>query len=328
MSRIADQYRTLEESAGWIDQSSRGRLRIGGQDGVAFLHALVTNDLQRLTRGDGVYAAYLTPQGRIIADLVLYHRGDFLLASVAPGVAGPLVARLDSVIFTEVVQVLDVSEALAEIFVTGRTAAEAAARALDISAGELETLPELAQRDAGNGFIARAGEAPLPAFTIVAPMEARAHLVARLGQTGAQPITRELADALRIAAGRPAFGIDMTAGTLPLEAGLLERAISTTKGCYVGQEIVIRILHRGGGRVARRLVTLQWRSSGGDMAPAPGSPLLVDGRAIGQLTSRAPALTGDGFIGLGYVARDLAIEGGSVTIGEGGPTAGITGFAR
>jgi folate-binding protein YgfZ len=133
---------------------------------------------------------------------------------------------------------------------------------------------------------------------------------------------------LRIAAGRPAFGVDMTAETIPLEAGLLDRAISTTKGCYVGQEIIIRILHRGAGRVAKRLVTLKWDGPHGDVPVAPGTVLLVVGRPAGQLTSVAPALRDKGLIGLGYVARDQATVGGTVAIGEDGPAAEITGFAR
>ena len=327
MSRIADQYRIVAEGAGWIDRSGRGWLRVEGQDAVAFLHALVTNDVQQLKRGDGVYAAYLTPQGRMIADLALFHRGDALLAAVAPGVAGGLAVRLDASIFSEDVRITDVSSELAELLVTGGAAARILAEALGVDARALDGLAEPAQHDIADGFVARAGDSALPAFTIVAPAGARASLVERLEHAGARPMTDELAEALRIAAGRPMFGVDMTTDTIPLEAGLLERGISTGKGCYVGQEVIVRILHRGAGRVARRLVKLQWPQGTDPSLPSAGTPLLVEGRVAGQLTSAAPALTGDGGIGLGYVARELAVEGGRVTLGESGLTAEITGFA-
>jgi folate-binding protein YgfZ len=326
--RIADQYRILEESAGWIDRSGRGRLRIEGRDAVPFLHALVTNDIQRLTRGQGVYAAYLTPQGRMVADLVLYHRGDALLAGVAPGLAASLAERLDQVIFTEDVHVSDVSRTFAELLVTGGAAATVIGGALGLEPGALARLSELAQRDLpGQGFVARSGEAPLDAFTLIVPAALREDIGGRLERAGARPMSAELVNALRIAVGRPAFGIDMTADTIPLEAGLLDRAISTTKGCYVGQEIVIRILHRGGGRVARRLVRLAWDAGGEAPLPPGGSSLLSGGRAVGQLTSAAPALTGRGAIGLGYVTREAAHVGATVAIGDGGAEASIQGFA-
>jgi folate-binding protein YgfZ len=141
-------------------------------------------------------------------------------------------------------------------------------------------------------------------------------------------MSAELVDALRVAAGRPAFGLDMTDQTIPLEAGLLERGISTTKGCYVGQEIIIRILHRGAGRVARRLVTLASPTVPATF-PTSGTPLVRDGRPVGHLTSIAPALIGDGMSALGYVTRDLAVIGEHVTVGDGaGFVAEITGFAR
>jgi hypothetical protein len=325
---MTDQYRILEGSAGWIDRSGRGRLRIEGPDAVPFLHALVTNDIQRLAPGDGAHAAYLTPQGRMIADLALYHRGEFLLAAVAPGAAAPLAEKLDQVIFAERVTVADVSATSTELFVTGGAASDVLGRAFGVGSREISALSELAQRDVPGGFVARSGDAPLDAFTVVVFAAAHRDLMARLEAAGAQPMTEQLGDALRIAAGRPAFGADMTAETIPLEAGLLDRAISTTKGCYVGQESIIRILHRGAGRVAKRLVTLRWDATATRVPPAPGTTLLVEGRSVGQLTSAAGALTGDGQIGLGYVARDLAVPGGSLMVGEAGPVAEITGFAR
>jgi len=328
VTSIVDQYRITRERAGWTDRKGRGFLRIDGRDAVPFLQALVTNDLDRLTRGGGSYAAYLTPQGRMIADLEIHHRGDAVIAAVAPGVTASLAARLDASIFTEDVRVADVTSTLADLLVVGAAAAAVAGDVLDADRDAVSALSELGQLDTADGFVARSGEAPVDAFRIVVSENARARVATRLEAAGAHRLGDALVDALRVAAGRPLFGVDMTDQTIPLEAGLLDRGISTSKGCYVGQEIVVRILHRGGGRVARRLVTLAWRPTDGD-PPAPGTSLVHESRTVGHLTSVAPALTGDGLIGLGYVARDLAVPGQIVRVGEDDATeAAITGFAR
>jgi folate-binding protein YgfZ len=115
--------------------------------------------------------------------------------------------------------------------------------------------------------------------------------------------------AARVEAGYPVFGIDMTDDTIPLEAGIEERAISFTKGCYVGQEIIIRVMHRGHGRVARKLVSLRVDGE----RPAAGSRLFAGGRDIGFLTTVADS-PGFGIIAMGYVHRDFVEPGTRVEV--------------
>ena len=131
-------------------------------------------------------------------------------------------------------------------------------------------------------------------------------------------------DALRIEAGRPRFGVDMTTDTIPLEAGLLERAISQTKGCYVGQEVIVRILHRGGGKVVKHLMTLEFDGAVTEVPPA-GTTLVHDGKDVGTVTSAARSLTTGRIIALGYVHRDAAAAGQVLQSSSGAVT--ITGFA-
>ena len=183
----------------------------------------------------------------------------------------------------------------------GGNAAERLADALSVTTAELDALGELGQLDCDEGFIARSGDSKLPMFTIVVPVARRRDVIERLEAAGVRAVSAALVEALRIDAGRPRFGADMTEETIPLEAGLLERAISTTKGCYVGQEIVIRILHRGGGRVAKRLVTLSFDEPQNG-APPSGTPLFDGDKNIGQLTSVSPSLTGSNLIALGIRA--------------------------
>jgi folate-binding protein YgfZ len=328
MARIAEGYPIVEHGTGWNDRSARGRLTFAGADAVSFLQALITNDLAGVPVGRGVYSAYLTPQGRMITDLDLYRRReDLVWATVEPGHAADLAKRFDDLIFAENVRVTDVSSSTIEFVVVGHDAVDVVALALEIDAESLSALPELAQIDWRDGFVTRTASTPFPMFAIVAGAGEREGLVARLEVAGARVISDDVLDAVRIEAGRPRFGVDMTTDTIPLEAGLLERGISTSKGCYVGQEVIIRVLHRGGGRVAKRLVRLR-AAAGPDVDINAGASLWHDGREVGHVTSAARVPGAHHWMALGYVHRDGAVEGERVLIGGAdGPVAEITGFA-
>ncbi|MFI5179027.1 MAG: YgfZ/GcvT domain-containing protein [Vicinamibacterales bacterium] len=311
MTRITDQYRIIEAGAGWIDRADRGRLRFEGRDARTFLQALVTNDVAPLGAGEGADAAYLTPQGRMIAMPRLFCRGDDWLVEVAPGQAASLAARFDQLIFTEDVRVADVSAAIAEISVVGGGSAASLERALGVEAARLASLETLGHTTVGDVLIARTDDTPFTAFDLFFPLAARDALIARLSAGGVAAVAAELAEALRIEAGRPLFGVDMTEETIPLEAGLLDRAISTTKGCYVGQEVIIRVLHRGAGRVARRLVRLTFEPDTTN-PPTAGTALIVADRETGRMTSAAISPASGRVIALGYVHRDAAVVGARV----------------
>ncbi len=326
MPDIQAEYRIIQSAAGWTDRSGRGRLRFDGPDAAGFLQGLLTNDIAALGPGRGVYAALLTPQGRMVADFRIYNRTDHFVADVAPGAAADLSAKLDALIFAEDLQVKDISSATAVVSVAGLGASSSVARATDLEPDALDALAVLAQVDAGAGmFVIRADEAEWPMFDIWMPAGERDAVVARLEEAGAAEVSAGLFDVLRIEAARPAFGVDMTPETIPLEAGLLDRAISTTKGCYVGQEVIIRVLHRGGGRVAKRLVQVAFDAEGDVAAgqrlgerPVPGQ---VEGpasagpapaRDIGRITSVAFSPQAGRTLALAYVARDLAEVGNQV----------------
>jgi folate-binding protein YgfZ len=280
MADILTQYRIIARGAGWIDKAGRGRLRFDGADALRFLQALLTNDVGGLAPGQGAYAAYLTPQGRMIADLRIYSRGAWVMADVPPGRAAELAEAFDRVIFTEDVRVADISTSTSQLAVVGPRAAEALAHVFGIDAARVRALPCWSQIEAGDGVVVRTDDALEESYDVVLPAESRESAIARLAEGGVEAIAAELAEALRIDAGRPAFGIDMTDETIPLEAGLLERAISTTKGCYVGQEVIVRVLHRGGGRVAKRLVRLVFDAAA-SATPVAGAVVTIDGRDRG-----------------------------------------------
>lgn len=316
MSVIADQYRIIATGAGWIDRFDRGRLRLEGRDVTPFLHALVSNDVEVLRPGAGTYATYLTPQGRMIADIAIYNCGDHFLADVPATGAGDLARRLDLLVFAEDVRVTNDSSAICAVAVVGGGAVDVLTRAFAIDRATIEALALRSHLAAGDVRIARTDDASLSTFDVFFPVARRADVVTALEGAGTIALETDVWLALRIEAGRPVFGIDMTSETIPLEAGLRERAISETKGCYVGQEVIIRVLHRGGGRVARRLVRIVFEEGPDASVPSPGSLVHAGGHDVGRITSAAFSPHLGRVIALAMLRRETAEAGGSITVGD------------
>jgi folate-binding protein YgfZ len=309
-------YKAARQRSGIVDRSDRGRIVVSGKDRATYLHGLLTNDIAGLTAGKGCYAAYLTPQGRMVADLWLYELGDVILVTLWRDVKDAVLARLDQFIFTEDVQLGDVSDTFASLAVVGPHSAEAAAAVLN--GATRDSLAALGEHD---NLRARFGDQPVivasvtdvgePGYELSVDAAQRGPLGAALERSGAVVIDPDVAETLRIEAGIPKFHRDMDEDTIPLEAGIESRAISLTKGCYVGQEVIIRVLHRGHGRVARKLVGLTLQA---DLVPAAGAFVQHEGRNIGRVTSSAmsPALQAP--IALAYVHRDFVAPGTSLVV--------------
>jgi folate-binding protein YgfZ len=190
-----------------------------------------------------------------------------------------------------------------------------------VDAVDLERLPVLSNRAiAWNGqpvTIVRRDDLGEIGFDLWIAAENGDVLSRAILAAGATLAGPEVTEVRRVEAGRPAFGRDMNEETIPLEAGIEDRAISRTKGCYVGQEVIIRVLDRGHGRVARRLVGLTCEA--GADPPAIGAPISVGDRAVGSTTSAVWSPSLERPIALGYVHRDFVAPGTSVTIGTGAP---------
>lgn len=299
-------------SAALVERPGRGLLRVRGSDRASWLQGLLTNDVAALTSGQGHYSAWLTPQGRIIADMEVLALDDAVVLDVPPGTAASLTASLDALVFAEDIVLGDESAAWARLGVHGsqacaRVAEVAQAPALAGAAAWPEYTHGALANSAG-GRVIRSDRLGVPGLELLLPVSEADRWRAALVAGGAQPIDAEAAEAARIATGRAAFPADLGDGVIPLEAGIEHRAISFTKGCYVGQEVVVRVLHRGQGRVARRLMCLEPDERNGLMAGA----VLMDGaREVGRLTSLARA--GDGrAVALGYLVRDVAEAGREV----------------
>lgn len=317
-----EQYKAAHSSAVLVDRSSRGKLSLTGADRASFLHALLTNDIARLTPGTGTYAAYLTPQGRMIADMRVVETGNEILIDVEASMGPVLAERLDKLIFSEDLQVRHVTSNFGELGVHGPSAAAVLERVIGIPVARLQSLKQYDNlRAPGSPLtpltIVRDDSLGLTGFDIYVPAAEADALASAIIEAGAVKGDEEAAEMLRVEAGRPRFGIDMDTETIPLEAGIEDRAISLTKGCYVGQEVIVRILHRGHGRVAKRLVGLVLA---GDRVPPRGALILAGNQEVGRITSavRSPRMNAP--LALGYVQRDHLAEGTELLVKSGDET--------
>ena len=309
-------YQAARAGAAVLERDDRGRIFVSGVDRASWLQGLLTNDVQALKTGEGCYAAYLTPQGRMIADVFVYELGDVILLTLPLAQTKAVIERLDQMVFSEDVQLGDATSAFRTRTIVGPEAARLLAAVLGISAADLSALqPHANRRMQYNGqpaIVTRVVDTGEPGYDIHVDLERADELMRALTAAGAAVLDPAEADAIRIEAGIPAFNRDMNEETIPLEAGIQSRAISFTKGCYVGQEVIIRVLHRGHGRVARKLVGLTLE---GEAAPSAGAAVSADGRDVGHVTSSAlsPALKRP--IALAYVHRDFVAPGTAVSVG-------------
>jgi len=309
-------YEAARRAAGLLDRSARGRIVVSGTDRATYLQGLLTNDIVALKPGEGCYSAYLTAQGRMIADLFVYELGDVILLTVGGDVKATVLTRLDQFIFSEDVALGDVTDTFAQFAVIGPDAAAVVAGVLDAGSVEvLSALPEHGNlRTTATGhpaIVARVTDTGEPGFDLFVERAQGEVVFGRLHAAGAAMLDAGTADAVRIESGVPVFHRDMDEETIPLEAGIEGRAISLTKGCYVGQEVIIRVLHRGHGRVARRLVGLQ---ISGDVVPAPAAVIRSGDREIGHVTSATMSPALGRVIALAYVQRDFVEPGTAVAV--------------
>jgi len=318
LSRAA--YDAARDRSAFLDRSDRGRIVLSGTERASYLQGLLTNDIVALTPGQGCYTAYLTAQGRMIADLYVYELGDVMLLITIGRVKDTVMAKLEQFIFSEDVQIGDVTDTFSQMLIVGPRAASVVASIVS-GAGEdaLRAMPEHASARGewagGAAIVTRVADAGEPGFDVHVDRAQAGALRAALLAAGAVELDAATAEAIRIESGAPLFGRDMDEETIPLEAGIESRAISFTKGCYVGQEVIIRVLHRGHGRVARKLVGV---TIDGDRVPDAGTPIRSGEREIGRVTSSAASPALNRPIAFAYVQRDFVEPGTAVAV-EGVP---------
>ena len=292
------EQRTADQSAGLVDRSNRGVLRITGQDRLSWLHSLTTQQLEGLPAGQGAQALILSPTGHVEHHLTLSDDGTAVWIHVEPGTAGPLKEFLDSMRFMLRVEVTDVSQDYAVLTVLGPAGD-------DLAAG-LDTVT------------ARVKPGPFGIIDLIVARDLLPEVAGDLLRRGAAVAGMWAFEALRIAARVPRLGLDTDHRTIPHEVGWIETAVNLNKGCYRGQETVARVHNLG--HPPRRLVFLHLDGSA-DRLPAHGDPIELagdeHGAAVG-FTGSAARHYELGPIGLALVKRTVPVD---VTLLAGGVAA-------
>jgi len=318
---IAAQYSALHERAIVVDRSSRGRMRFTGAKAGEVLTGLVTNDVLSLKPGHGLYAAALTPKGRIIADPRIFAGDGWYIADVAERAHAGWNALIQKFVNPRLAKYADESADTAAVGVFGARATAILSSAIGTTPALLEALPmfgHVAVAAAGHELlVARVPDAGVPGYQIITAAGSRDWLITELTSAGAVKADAAVLDVARVEAGRPEWGVDMDESTIPQEANFDELgALSYSKGCYTGQEVVARIHFRG--HVNRHLRGLRAEPGG---APLPSGAKLhgEDGAEVGDVRSSvgSPSL---GRIALGMVRREVPVEGMLVARWDGGET--------
>ena len=303
IATAGSEYRQATEACGLLDRSARGKLALTGMGAREFLQGQVTNDVEELAPGTGCYAAFLTPKGKMLGDLRILETGDELTLDTERETLQALfnMIRRFSIGFAVDLHKRTLERGLLSLI--GPVGFElAGAAALASSPEHSHRLLEVC------GTEVRAIRTDL-GLDLLCDAADTAQLHRALEDAGAAPISELTAECLRVEQGRPRYGIDLDESVIPQEAGLNKRAVSFTKGCYVGQETVARLHYRGKPNRHLRGLKLTAPASTGD-------PISLGEREVGRVGSvvSSPRLHD---IALALVRREVA-PGQRVGIGAGG----------
>ncbi len=304
LAPAASEQEALHAGCGLLDRSERGKLAVTGAEAKAFLQGQVTNDVEGLEPGRGLYAAFLTHKGKMLGDLRVLDAGDELLLDC------------ERVSLQELFNLLRRTKLGRDAEVHKRT----------LQRGLLSLVGPAARRVAGaeaaglggeehDHVAADVGGAPVRLIAadagdvdVLCLAEDTERVAAALRGAGAVAVSEAAAEVVRVERGRPRYGCELDDGVIPQEAGLNERAVSFTKGCYVGQETVARLHYRG--KPNRHLRGLRLATRGVE----PGTELWLDEKVVGRVGTVADSPT-FGPVALAIVRREAA-PGDTVTVGE------------
>jgi tRNA-modifying protein YgfZ len=296
------EYRLLREGAGLIDRSARGKLAITGPDVAAYLQGQLTNDVEAIAPGGGCYAALLDRKGHMQADMrVLRLDTDDLWLDLEPLATPAALRHLSLYRVGQEVEIADRADSDAILSVIGPGSA---------SVSGVEGLtPEHAHREVEVAGIRCRAAATDQGIDLISAREHAEPLARALVEAGAARVSEGAAEIVRVESGRPRFGREMTEATIPQEAGIDDRAVSFTKGCYIGQETVARLHYKG--RPNRRLRGMRLEGPVTD-----GEPIALEDREVGSVGT-AVLSPAHGPIALAVIRRE-AEPGARVRIGDRG----------
>lgn len=311
------EHAALRESAGVLDLSFRSRICITGTDRARWLNGQVTNNVKDSRVGQGCYAALVNAKGKLQSDLNIYCLADELLLDFEPGLTASVSQRLEKYIIADDVQLMDVAPHYGLLSVQGPKS-DAVVQGLGLF-NEIPTQPmhftSIKDATLGELYLMNQPRMGTNGFDLFVPTPALGavmdKLIAAARELGGRACGWTALETARVEAGIPRFGVDMDESNLAPEAGIESRAISYTKGCYIGQEVIARI--RTYGQVAKSLRSLRLADDLKTL-PSKGDRLFHDGKEVGFVTSavKSPSLQAN--IALGYVRKEFNEPGTRLTL--------------
>jgi len=297
---LREYYKAARDDAALVEKDWYGIVRLDGSERVSWLQGMITNDVEKLSPGQGCYAGHLSPQGKMIAHMLALRDADALWLVMERAAIPGLISAFDKLLIMEDVQVADTSDTMDIVGVVGPRAA-----------GVLESWLEEPLNLSGLYSHRAIGEFRVVVTNLGYDVWVRRAVTDKvlraLALSGATPIDRGTWDVLRTELGWPIYGVDIDESTTMPELG--EHGISYDKGCYVGQEVVAKIKYIG--HVNRRFVGL---TIDGEVLPKLRSPIVKEGRDVGYITTTlfSPGLNKP--IALGFVSRAAYAAGTTVHI--------------
>jgi folate-binding protein YgfZ len=314
-----EEYALVRHQVGLLDRSDFGVLELTGRDRATFLHALVSNEIKALGAGQGCAATLLDVHGKVQVVLFVWVAEDRILVVTPPAMAAKTAEALDHYLFSEKVAIEDVSREHALVVLAG-PAARATVERLCGAAPPEKPWSHVAAKlgDTPVRLVSGGGETGEAEVWIMSPIGEAAKVREALADAGARPIGREAYDSLRIEAGTPLYGHDVDESVLLPEIPF-ENLLSHNKGCYPGQEVVVRIRDRGHVNRMLRGLALE-----GDQVPPQGADVAVDDASIGKVTSAGWSYGLSRPIALAFVRRQHAEPGTRVSVRFAGTTVAAT----
>jgi glycine cleavage system T protein (aminomethyltransferase) len=306
---VTSEYAAVRRAVGLVDRRASGVLDVAGRDRATFLNALLSNDVKSLAPGHGCAATLLDVHGKVQVVLVVWVLDERILLVTPPGTAAATLDALDRYLFSEKVELRDASQDWALFMLAGP---QAPARVEQLTGAVPEARPwsSLAASVDGVGvrLVRGGGETGEPEIWVAAPAAEAERVWKALGGAGTTVVGVDALETLRIEAGTPRFPVDIGPAVLLPEVPF-ETLVSHTKGCYPGQEVVVRIRDRG--HVNRHLRGLLLD---GDVVPPAGSEVVAGAAPVGTVTSatRSPGLGRP--IALAMVRRQHAEPGTPVGV--------------
>jgi len=310
----AAENQAVRKASGLFDFSFRAKFLAKGRDHARFLHRMLSNDVKKLSPGQGTYATFLTAQGHILADLLLYCAEDCFIIDTDADLRDKALTGLSRYIVGDKVEMAPLE--LYALAFQGPRARPLLEKTLHIELPAMQEFNHFPTNYAGHPVrVVRASSTGEEGYEVwVGARGLEAVWGAACGQAptyGTLPCGFEALESLRIEAGIPRYGQELAEDTMPLEAGLY-KALSFTKGCYIGQEIVERTRSRG--HVNWKLVGLRVDSV---TPPIAGEKLTSEGKEIGEVTSACISPTLGKTLALAYVRREVSEPGAKLNLPSG-----------